>query len=215
MLSAILIIFGAYLAGSLASAVIVSRLMGLPDPRLEGSRNPGATNVLRLGGRKAALLTLFGDFLKGLIPVLIAQSLDASTAVVVGAGLAAFLGHLYPVFFAFQGGKGMATAFGAVTGLAWPVAAAMAATWLAVAVLTRYASLASLLSALLVPVYAWLLTGSMTLACGLAAMSVLLTWRHRANIGRLANGTESRIGNRSGASASGSTSGSANETANG
>lgn len=191
------IIVAAYLAGSLASAVIVCRLMGLPDPRNEGSRNPGATNVLRLGGRKAAIITLLGDYLKGLLPVVAAFALEAETPVIVGAGLAAFLGHLYPVFFGFHGGKGVATAFGAVTGLAWPVAAAMAATWLAVAVLSRYSSLASIVTAVSAPVYAWLLTGSATLAAGLMAMSVLLVWRHRANIGRIAGGTESRIGNRS------------------
>lgn len=191
------LVVAAYLAGSLASAVVVCRLMGLPDPRREGSRNPGATNVLRLGGRKAAFITLLGDYLKGFLPVLAAYALDASAAVLVGVALAAFLGHLYPVFFGFEGGKGVATAFGAVTALAWPVAAAMAATWLAVAVLTRYSSLASIVTAVLIPVYTWLLTGSVTWSAGLAAMSVLLLWRHRANIGRLLNGRESRIGDRS------------------
>ena len=198
MILPVLIVIGAYLAGSLASAIIVCRILGLPDPRHEGSGNPGATNVLRLGGRKAAAVTLLGDYLKGVLPVLAAMALEADQAVVVGAGLAAFLGHLYPVFFRFEGGKGVATAFGAVTALAWPVASAMAATWLAVAIISRYSSLASLCTAVLAPLYAWLLTGSATLASGLMVMTVLLLIRHRANISRLLAGTESRIGDRSG-----------------
>jgi len=197
------IIVGAYLAGSVASAIIVCRLMGLPDPRREGSRNPGATNVLRLGGRRAALITLLGDYLKGLLPVMVALALPVGTATVVAAGLAAFIGHLYPVFFRFEGGKGVATAFGAVTGFAWPVAAAMAATWLATAVLFRYSSLASLMSAVLVPLYAWLLTANATLTAGLGAMSALLILRHRQNIGRLIAGKESRIGQKSDAAKAG------------
>ena len=199
MLMDIGIVVAAYLTGSVASAIIVCRLMGLPDPRLEGSRNPGATNVLRLGGRKAAIVTLLGDYLKGALPVYLALALPVGTATVVAAGLAAFIGHLYPVFFRFEGGKGVATAFGVVTGFAWPVAAAMAATWLATAVLFRYSSLASLVSAVMVPIYAWLLTGSATLAAGLAAMAVLMVMRHRQNIARLLAGTESRIGDKSGA----------------
>ena len=203
MLLDIGIVVAGYLAGSVASAIIVCKLLGLPDPRQEGSRNPGATNVLRLGGRKAAVVTLLGDYLKGLLPVLVAKALPVDMAIVVATGLAAFIGHLYPVFFRFEGGKGVATAFGVVTGFAWPVAAAMAATWLAMAVLFRYSSLASLTSAVLVPLYAWLLTGSATLAAGLVAMTVLVTLRHRQNITRLLAGNESRIGEKSGTAKAG------------
>ena len=115
-----LIILGGYMFGSISTAIIVCRLMGLPDPRTEGSKNPGATNVARLGGKKAAALTLAGDMLKGLIPVLIAQYLQMSPVILAATALAAFLGHLYPVFFGFQGGKGVATALGVIYGLYWP-----------------------------------------------------------------------------------------------
>lgn len=194
MLPAALLVLAGYLAGSVASAVLVCRLLGLPDPRLQGSRNPGATNVLRLGGRKAAAITLAGDYLKGLLPVLLAGALGAPPLVVTATGLAAFLGHLYPVFFGFQGGKGVATAFGVVSALAWPVALAMGVTWLAMAKLFRYSSLASITSAALAPVYAWLLRGDTILSGGLAVLAALMLWRHRANIARLVAGTESRIG---------------------
>ena len=132
-----LIILGGYMFGSISTAIIVCKLMGLPDPRTEGSKNPGATNVARLGGKKAAALTLAGDMLKGLIPVLIAQYLQMSPVILAATALAAFLGHLYPVFFGFQGGKGVATAFGVIYGLYWPVGLLTTATWLAMAVVFR------------------------------------------------------------------------------
>jgi len=139
-----LIVFGGYLFGSISAAIVTCRLMGLPDPRSEGSRNPGTTNVLRLGGKKAALLTLVGDMLKGLLPVLIAGALTDKPAVLAATALAAFLGHLYPVFFGFTGGKGVATALGVVFGLDWRVGLATVATWLMMAFIFRYSSLAAL-----------------------------------------------------------------------
>jgi len=195
LLAAALVVLG-YLSGSLASAIVVCRLMGLPDPRSGGSRNPGATNVLRLAGRGAAALTLAGDVLKGLVPVLAAHALGASAAALAATALAAFLGHLYPVFFGFRGGKGVATAFGVSAALAWPVAVAMGLTWLAVALLGRYSSLASLCAGALAPLYAAWLTGEPAYVAGLAVMGALLVWRHRANIARLRAGTESRIGHK-------------------
>ena len=153
-----------YLAGSLASAIIVCRMMGLPDPRSGGSGNPGATNVLRLGGRKAAALTLVGDILKGVAPVLTAHALEVSEPARALTALGAFMGHLYPVFFRFQGGKGVATAFGATLALSWPVGLVFGGVWLALAALTRYASLASLIAAVTAPVAALMLTAEPTYA---------------------------------------------------
>ena len=186
----------AYLVGSIASAVVVCRVMGLPDPRKEGSGNPGATNVLRMAGKAPAALTLAGDVLKGVAPVLLAKSLVLSPATVALAVLAAFLGHLYPLYFGFRGGKGMATALGAVAALSWPVAGVMCALWLAVAGATRYASLASMIAAVGAPIAAyWLAPGGANLAV-LAVLAALVLWRHRANMQRLASGAESRIGQR-------------------
>ena len=131
----ILLILGGYLFGSISAAIVVCRLMGLPDPRTEGSRNPGTTNVLRIGGKQAAILTLAGDMLKGLVPVLIARALHAGPEIQAATALAAFLGHLYPVFFGFQGGKGVATALGAFFGLHWPTGLAVTGIWIAMALL--------------------------------------------------------------------------------
>ena len=186
----------AYLLGSVASAILVCRAMGLPDPRGEGSGNPGATNVLRIAGRGPAALTLAGDVLKGVVPVLIAASLSRPATVVALSALAAFLGHLYPLYFRFRGGKGMATALGAVAALAWPVAGAMCAIWLAVAAASRYSSLASMTAAIGAPVAAlWLAPHPANVGI-LAVIAALLLWRHRGNIQRLLRGTESRIGQR-------------------
>lgn len=187
----------AYLLGSLSAAVIVSRYAGLPDPRHGGSKNPGATNVLRLGGKKAAAITLAGDAIKGWLPVYIAKLLAAPPEIVAAVGLAAFIGHLYPVFFGFKGGKGVATALGVLSGFSGLVGLAVLATWIAVAWLTRYSSLAALVAASLSPVYAWYLTGSPVLSGAALAMALLLVSRHRANIIRLMSGTESRIGQKS------------------
>ena len=190
----VVVVVAAYLVGSIASAILVCRAMNLPDPRGAGSGNPGATNVLRIAGRLPAALTLAGDVLKGVLPVLLAKGLALSPATVALSALAAFLGHLYPLYFRFQGGKGMATALGAIAALAWPVACAMCAVWLAVAAATRYSSLASMIAATGAPVAAlWLAPGRENVAV-LAVIAAFLLWRHRANIQRLVRGTESRIG---------------------
>jgi glycerol-3-phosphate acyltransferase PlsY len=187
----------AYLMGSLSTAIIVSKLTGLPDPRESGSKNPGATNVLRLGGKKAAAVTLLGDAAKGLIPVLIARYLDAPADIIAAVGLGAFLGHLYPVFFGFKGGKGVATALGVLTGFSGWLGLAVLATWLGMAYLFRYSSLAALTAASLAPVYVWLLLHSPVLAGASLAMALLLISRHRGNIERLLKGEESKIGSKS------------------
>ncbi len=190
------LILSAYLLGSLSTAVITSRLLGLPDPRTQGSGNPGATNVLRIGGRKAAIITLSGDLLKGLIAVVSGWLLGAAEAVVAAMGFAAFFGHLYPVFFRFKGGKGVATGLGVLLGIAWPVGLAALGTWLLVAALTRYSSLSALCAALLVPVWAIWFTDSPPFLILAITLSLLLIWRHRKNIRNLINGTESKIGTR-------------------
>ncbi len=184
----------AYLLGSLSSAVITSRIMGLPDPREEGSKNPGATNVLRLGGKKAAIFTLLGDAGKGLIPLLIAKALSVQGEVLAAVGLAAFIGHLYPVFFGFKGGKGVATALGVLTGYSWLTGLAVLLTWIAVAFVSRISSLSALVAATLAPSYVWYLLKSPELTFATALMSTLLIWRHRDNIRRILRGEESRIG---------------------
>lgn len=186
----------AYLVGSIASAILVCRAMGLPDPRGEGSGNPGATNVLRIAGKGPAALTLAGDVLKGVVPVLLAGSLARSPTVEALSALAAFLGHLYPLYFRFRGGKGMATALGAIAALAWPVAGVMCAIWLAVAAATRYASLASMTAAIGAPIAALWLAPHPANPGVLAGIAALLLWRHRGNVQRLVRGTESRIGQR-------------------
>lgn len=187
----------AYLLGSLSSAVIISRLSGLPDPREEGSKNPGATNVLRLGGKKAAAITLAGDAIKGLIPVLLANALGAEPLIVALVGLAAFIGHLFPVFFGFKGGKGVATAFGVLSGFSGWVGLAVLATWVAVAFISRISSLSALVAATLAPGYVWFILKSGVLAGAALVMAVLLIVRHRTNIERLLKGEESRIGKKS------------------
>ena len=192
-----------YLIGSLSFAVIVSRVMGLNDPRTYGSKNPGATNVLRSGSKAAAIITLLLDALKGWLPVVLVKyfgkpyGLEEGTMAMVG--LAAFLGHLFPVFFRFQGGKGVATALGVLLGFSGILGLATAASWLLIAYFFRYSSLASLVAAVFAPVYyvfgnglAWYLDKSVLLAISL--MSLLLVWRHAANITRLIKGTESRLG---------------------
>lgn len=183
----------AYLFGSVSSAVVVCRVMRLPDPRSLGSRNPGATNVLRFGGKKAAAVTLAGDFLKGLLPVLAARALEADAAITAATAGAAFLGHLYPLFFRFRGGKGVATAAGVFAGLSVALLAALLTVWLAAALLTRYSSVAALTAAVAAPaVMAWLLPGPEFLALA-AGMVALLFWRHRGNLRRLMAGEESKI----------------------
>ena len=199
----ILATLAAYLLGSLSFAVIVSRVMGLNDPRTFGSKNPGATNVLRSGNKQAAVITLLLDALKGWLPVALVgwfgkpYGLEEGTIALVG--LAAFLGHLYPVFFRFVGGKGVATALGVLFGVHWLLGLATVATWLIIAVFFRYSSLASLVSAVFAPVFyvlgnqaAWYTDRAITLS--ICVMGLLLFYRHRENIARLLAGKESRLG---------------------
>lgn len=190
----ILTIVAAYLLGSVSTAVMVSRTLDLPDPREHGSGNPGATNVLRLGGRKAAAITLVGDFLKGLIPVLGANLLGLPPLTCALAGLAALLGHVFPLFFRFQGGKGVATALGVLIGLSWLAGVIAALTWLAVARLTRLSSLAALVAAALTPIYAWAAQARGSEIWVLFVVSGVVILRHRENIKRLRTGEEAKIG---------------------
>jgi acyl phosphate:glycerol-3-phosphate acyltransferase len=185
-----------YLAGSIPFAVIVSRLMRLPDPRTYGSGNIGATNVLRSGNRTAALLTLLGDAAKGWAAVLVARSLGLGEIDVAIVALAAFLGHLFPVWLRFKGGKGVATAAGVLIALDWRMGLAVLAVWLLVAAITRYSSLAALVGAAVAPLAAWYLFGTAPVFFAVIAMAVLLVVRHHANIVKLARGEESRIGGR-------------------
>ncbi|HEC19515.1 MAG TPA: glycerol-3-phosphate 1-O-acyltransferase [Gammaproteobacteria bacterium] len=189
----IALIIGGYLMGSLSAAIITCKLMGLADPRTQGSGNPGATNVLRVGGKKAAAFTLLGDAIKGVIPVVVAQWLDASAQTLALVGLAAFLGHLYPVLFGFRGGKGVATAFGVLLALAWPVGLAVLATWLVMAKLFNISSLSALIAAALSPLYMWLLAPQPEFIVLAVVITVLLVWRHRSNIKNLLAGTEGKI----------------------
>ncbi len=195
----------AYAVGSLSFAVLVSRVMGLNDPRTYGSKNPGATNVLRSGSKPAAVLTLALDAAKGWLPVALVAWYGKPYGMEEGSmalvGLAAFLGHLFPLFFRFQGGKGVATALGVLMGVNWMLGLATVATWLIIAWFFRYSSLASLVAAVFAPVYylfgdglAWY--SEKSLALMLVVMGLLLAWRHAPNIGRLAKGTESRLGSR-------------------
>ena len=185
----------AYLIGSVSSAILVCNIMGLPDPRTEGSGNPGATNVLRVGGKRAAAITLIGDMLKGLLPVLAASLLNVAPLTLALTGMAAFLGHLYPVFFGFRGGKGVATMLGVLFGFHGLVGAATAGTWLVIAKGFKISSLAALIATLLAPLYVWLIIGpSKELIVTTAVMTAILFWRHRSNIQRILSGEESLIG---------------------
>lgn len=175
----------AYLTGSVSSAIIVCKLMGLADPRENGSGNPGATNVMRIGGKKAAAITLFGDAMKGLLPVLLAKALDVDSLLLSAVIFAAFLGHLYPLFFGFKGGKGVATSLGITLGVNWLLGVAVCATWLLVYKIGRISSLAALVAATLTPPYVWLITGDRNLLAIFTLISVVLLWRHKSNIQRL------------------------------
>ncbi len=183
----------AYLAGSLASAVIVCRALGLGDPREQGSGNPGATNVLRLYGKTAAVLTLSGDVLKGLLPVLLLRFIQAPDVFIAAAGLAAFSGHLYPLFFGFRGGKGVATLIGVLLAFHWLLGVAFMITWLLTALLSRYSSLAAITAGALSPAYCWLIIPSPFHFAGISLMSAVLIWRHRSNIKKLSAGEENKI----------------------
>jgi glycerol-3-phosphate acyltransferase PlsY len=183
----------AYLIGSVSSAIIICRLMGLPDPREQGSGNPGATNVMRIGGKKAAAATLSGDLLKGLIPVYAANLSGVPAELLAATGLAAFIGHLYPIYFGFKGGKGVATTIGVLLGFSWMLGLAFVATWLLMYKVGKISSLSALVAAVLSPAYAWFILANPALVGAVALMAGVLLWRHKSNIQRLLAGEEKTI----------------------
>ncbi|NIY93088.1 glycerol-3-phosphate 1-O-acyltransferase PlsY [Vibrio diazotrophicus] len=186
------LIISAYLLGSLSSAVLICRLLRLPDPRGVGSNNPGATNVLRIGGKKAAAAVLLCDMLKGTIPVWAGYFLKIDPLILGLVAIAACLGHMYPIFFHFKGGKGVATALGAIAPIGLDLTAMIMATWLFVAVIFRYSSLAAIVTVLLAPFYTWLVKPQYTLP--VAMLCCLIILRHHQNIKRLFAGTEPKVG---------------------
>ncbi len=190
-----LYIIAAYLIGSISSAIITCKLMSLPDPRSGGSKNPGATNVLRLAGKKAAAITLIGDTLKGYIPVQLAVLVALSNSSIAFIAVATFLGHLYPIFFGFKGGKGVATMLGICFGFSLWVGLATAATWLFIAKVIKISSLSALISMLLAPVFVWVfIAGNSPILIACSVMTLILFWRHRSNIMNLISGKEGQIG---------------------
>lgn len=193
-MTALLCAMGGYLAGSIPFAVVVSRIMALPDPRTYGSKNIGATNVLRSGNRIAALVTLVGDAAKGWVAVLVARMLQLDAELVALVGFAAFLGHVFPVWLRFRGGKGVATAAGVLIAFDCRLGLAVIVVWVTMAVVSRYSSLSALAAALFAPAAAWYLLGPGAYLAAVIAMSVLLVLRHHENIRKLARGEESRIG---------------------
>jgi glycerol-3-phosphate acyltransferase PlsY len=199
-MNTLLACLAAYLIGSLSFAVIVSKLMGLPDPHTYGSGNPGATNVLRSGSKKAAILTLVLDAAKGWVAVYLAKwlapSFELNDWAIAGVALAAFLGHLFPVFYKFAGGKGVATAAGVLLAVNPWLGLATLSTWLAIAVCFRYSSLAALMAAIFTPLYTLWLFGTQPMLWAVLVMCILLIWRHKANIQKLMAGEESRIGSK-------------------
>jgi glycerol-3-phosphate acyltransferase PlsY len=194
----------AYLIGSISFAVVVSKCMRLPDPHSYGSGNPGATNVLRTGNKLAAVLTLIGDALKGYLAVMLARILlgdesltsTLSSWLLCGVVIAVFLGHLFPIFHGFKGGKGVATACGILFGINWILGTATLGTWIVVAMFMRYSSLAALAAAVFGPIYFVFLFGFQPMGIALLAVCLLLIWRHRSNIHNLMNGKETRIGSK-------------------
>jgi acyl phosphate:glycerol-3-phosphate acyltransferase len=190
------LVVAAYLLGSVSSAIITCKLMGLPNPREQGSGNPGTTNVLRIGGKKAAFFTLIGDMLKGLVPVVMANALSVNDFVLGAVALAAVLGHLYPLFFRFQGGKGVATTWGGLLGIHWGLGFVWVLTWLLAAAWFRISSLAALIATTITPLYTYWLLNSPWLILLNSIIAGLIIWRHRTNIRNLINGTESRIGSK-------------------
>ncbi len=192
MITIIIFVVIAYLCGSLSSAIIVCKLLGLPDPRIEGSGNPGTANVLRIAGKKAAALVLLGDALKGFIPVVVARIFNVDGLALGLVAIAAVIGHIYPIFFKFKGGKGVATFLGTTFALSPIVGIAFILTWLIVAFLSRYASLASLISSILSIIYIFIFS-KFAYLIPILAIIALIIWKHRGNIQRLLAGTESKI----------------------
>ncbi|MCZ6565970.1 MAG: glycerol-3-phosphate 1-O-acyltransferase PlsY [Gammaproteobacteria bacterium] len=190
----ILFVIAAYLLGSINSAILVSQSMNLPDPRALGSGNPGATNVLRTGNKFAAAITLLGDLLKGFIPMSFASTFIGSEYLIAAVGLAALLGHLYPIYYRFKGGKGVATTLGVLLGLDWMLGIAWIVVWLVVALLFRYSSLAALTATALMPIIAWLLQFRILELVMLTIIALFVFWRHRNNISNLLSGNESKLG---------------------
>ena len=183
-----------YLFGSISAAIITCKLMGLKDPRSVGSNNPGATNVLRHGGKKAAIITLIGDMLKGLIPVIAVSIIEPAAAAVAITGLGAFLGHIYPAYYGFRGGKGVATYYGVLYGFSWIAGLSAALVWILSALIWKLSSLSALIAALCAPFFLWWISGSIELTATLSLMTLLLYWRHRSNIRNIIEGKENRIG---------------------
>lgn len=182
----------AYLCGSISSAILACKLLSLPDPRQQGSLNPGTTNVLRIGGKFAAAMTLLGDFMKGFLPVLLAKLLGLGEFIQALTALGAIIGHIFPIFFQFRGGKGVATLFGVVFALSWLLGMLCAITWLSVAIITRYSSLAALIMLILLPCFVFFMLDDLALI-PIGIISLLVIWRHRTNIKRLFKGEENRI----------------------
>ncbi len=184
----------AYLAGSISCSILIARLLRLPDPRSLGSGNPGATNMLRTGSKKAAAFTLIGDLLKGLIPLLIARSLNFDLFILCLMGMAATLGHMYPIYYQFRGGKGVATTLGVLLGINWILAVVWVASWISTAKLSGYSSLAALVATALLPVVAYLMQSQAIVIYLTGAIAILVIWRHRSNIKNLIDGKETKIG---------------------
>jgi glycerol-3-phosphate acyltransferase PlsY len=198
VLASLAFVVAAYLLGSVSFAVVTSKAFGLPDPHSYGSKNPGATNVLRTGNKAAAALTLAGDGIKGFLAVFLAQKLSSSFGVadwtVPAVALAVFVGHIFPIFHRFAGGKGVATSAGIIFALYWPLGAALAALWMIMALGFKISSLAALTTATLAPIGAFFVFGNSPTAWALVAISLLLFWRHEANIRQLLAGSERTIG---------------------
>jgi glycerol-3-phosphate acyltransferase PlsY len=190
----ILMVVGAYLLGSINSAIIVSKAFSLPDPRNLGSGNPGATNVLRTGNKLAAVITLAGDLLKGLLPVLAVGLLTANTPLVAATGVAALLGHMYPLYYGFKGGKGVATMLGVLLGFDWLLAVLWITLWLITALIFRFSSFAALVATALILITSWFWTENIWLFISMVIITVFVYWRHRSNIQNLLHGNESKLG---------------------
>jgi glycerol-3-phosphate acyltransferase PlsY len=193
MLINILLIFSAYLLGSVSAAIIVCKTLGLSDPRTGGSGNPGTTNVMRLYGKKAAFLTLVGDIFKGIIPVLLAKVIVNSEFIIAICGLAAFLGHIFPIYFKFEGGKGVATLIGILFATHWLLGVSYIVTWILTVLIFRYSSLAALIAALPIPIYSYLIEHNNQYTISFSVIAIILFWRHKPNIYNLLNGKEDKI----------------------